>query len=253
MVHKIKDLSLWKEYKENDDLQARQQLILNNISLVKYQAGRIKMVIPDFIEQKDLESYGVVGLIDAIEKFDYSRGIKFNTYASKRIRGTILDYLRDLDWLPSSLRREGKKIKKTAKNLANKLGRKPTVEELSNNMNIAKEKIENIYQKLYSANWISLYGQVGDNKILDFIKGDNNSPEKEFQEQESVKMLSEAIKKLPEKEKLIIALYYYEELTQKEIASVMELSTARISQLHKKAVQRLRGFLSRKKEEISMI
>ncbi|MFW6269794.1 MAG: sigma-70 family RNA polymerase sigma factor [Bacillota bacterium] len=250
MNDEIKDITLWKKYKKNNSEEARNQLIEKNLTLVKYQAGRINLIIPDFIEKEDLESFGMIGLIEAVENFKPEYGIEFKTYAQKRVRGAMLDYLRELDWLPSSLRREGKKIKNTVKKLSQELGRKPSMEELSAEIDISRKRIDNIYQKIYSSNWISLYGEVGDRKILDFLEGDNNRPEKLFNKKGALRVLTAAIKKLPEKEKLVITLYYYEELTQKEIASIMELSPARISQLHKKAVQRLRGFLSRRKEEL---
>ncbi|MFW5856031.1 MAG: sigma-70 family RNA polymerase sigma factor [Bacillota bacterium] len=249
----IENIQLWKEYKENSDKNARQKLIKNYLPLVKYQAGRVEMLVPDFIEKEDLESFGIIGLLDAIERFDHRRGIKFKTYASRRIRGEIIDHLRRLDWLPHSMRRQGKKLKKAAERLRDELGRRPTVEELSQEMDLPREKINELYHKLYSSQWISLYSEMGEGEsvILDLIPDNTGkNPEKELDNSITVELLAEAIDNLGEKQKLVISLYYYEELTQVEIAEVMNLSEARISQIHQKAVYRLRGYLSHKKGQL---
>lgn len=245
------EYTLWQQLKEKGCKEAREKLIIKYLSLVKYQAGRIKMLVPTFIEQGDLESYGVIGLIDAIERFDPEKGIKFKTYASKRIRGEIIDYLRRLDWLPHNLRQDGKRIKAEAERLTKKLGKSPSIEELASNLNISRKKINSLYYKIYSSQMVSLYNQVGDNPLLNLLQEEEGKqPESIFQEKEKEKILSKALEQLNEKEYLVISLYYYEELTQVEIAEVMNLSPARISQIHKKAVYRLRGLLSRKKEQL---
>ncbi len=247
----VENYQLWQEYKENNNQEARQQLILSYLSLVKYQVGRIKMIVPDFVESDDLESFGIIGLIDALERFDYERGIKFTSYASKRIRGEIIDHLRKLDWLPHSLRQKGKKIRERAEKMAQSLGRKPTEDELARELDMSREKINSLYYKLYSSQWVSLYKELADGQLLDIVQVETRGcPENSFQDKQVLKLLTEAIDRLNEKERLVITLYYYEELTQNEIASVMELSSARISQLHKKAVYRLRGFLGSKKGQL---
>ncbi|MDI3546952.1 MAG: polymerase sigma factor FliA [Halanaerobiales bacterium] len=248
---KIENYTLWQEFKDHHNEEARQELILKYLPLVKYQVGRIKMVVPGFIEEDDLESYGIIGLIDAINKFDYRQEIKFESYASRRIRGEIIDHLRRLDWLPHSLRRDAKQLQETAERLAGKLGRKPTVNELADALNISRDKVNQLYYQIYSSQWISLFDQKGDIQLFEIFKEDSDKgPEKHYQQKERENLLAEAIDRLSEAERLVISLYYYEELTQKEIARVMGLSPARISQLHKRAVYRLRGMLSRKKEQL---
>ena len=250
----VENLKLWKSYKENNDQRARQELITAYLPLVKYQAGRVKMMVPEFIDQDDLESFGIIGLLEALERFDYKRGNKFTTFASPRIRGEIIDHLRRLDWLPHSMRRQGKKVKEAVEKMTGQLGRKPTVDELSEELDISQNRINNLYYKLYSAQWVSLFKGTGDKEdsyLIELLENKKQlRPDHSFQKKTAVKLLSKAIDKLNEQERLVISLYYYEDLTQKEIAEVMELSEARISQLHKKAVYRLRGFLSRKKEQL---
>jgi RNA polymerase sigma factor for flagellar operon FliA len=251
MTSNIDDYSLWKDLKENRNEEVFQKLVLKHLSLVKYHAGRIKMVVPGFIEEEDLISYGVIGLIDAINKFDHQKGIQFNTYASRRIRGEIIDHLRKLDWLPHSLRRDARRVQEAFEKLTKKTGRKPTLQELAEEVDIDKERIKELYFKLYSSQWVSLYDEVGDARVLDLLPEDRDrSPEVIFQDQERVELLAEAIDRLNDTEKMVIALFYYEELTQKEIAEVLDLSPARISQIHKKAVYRLRGILGKKKEQL---
>lgn len=247
----LEEIKLWREFKENNSFTARQQLIIEYLPQVRYQAGRIKMNVPDFIEQDDLESYGVIGLIDAIYKFDYKKGIKFSTYASRRIYGEIIDHLRKLDWLPHSVRREGKRLKNTVDQFTGKYGRRPSVDELARALNINREKVDTLYSQIYSSQWVSVYEEFGDTQLYNLLKDDReNQPEVIYQRRNSEKLLAKAIDNLSEAEKLVISLYYYEGLTQKEIAEVMELSSARVSQLHKKAINRLRGSLARKKEQL---
>ncbi|MFW5991821.1 MAG: sigma-70 family RNA polymerase sigma factor [Halanaerobiaceae bacterium] len=247
----LEEYSLWQDFKKNSSQEAFHQLVIKYLPLVKYHAGRVKMMVPVFIEQDDLESYGVIGLIDAIHKFDIEQGVKFKTYASRRIRGEIIDHLRKLDWLPHSIRREGKRVKKAADKLAKQLERKPTIEELAETTDLSVSKIESLYQKIYSSQWISIYDEFGHSQVLDMLpQSDRKSPEKVFQGKEREETLAEAIDRLQENERLVISLFYHEGLTQKEIAGVMDLSAARISQIHKKAIYRLRGMLSKKKKQL---
>ncbi|MFP4015818.1 MAG: sigma-70 family RNA polymerase sigma factor [Halanaerobiales bacterium] len=248
---KLEDYSLWIKYKENNDQDIFQELVVKHLPLVKYHAGRIKMLVPMFIEQEDLESYGVLGLIDAIHKFDVNKGVKFKTYASRRVRGEIIDHLRKLDWLPHSIRRQGKQLKSLADKMAKKLGRQPTIEELSSKSEISEEKIRELYKKLYSSQWVSLYDEYNDIRVLDTLtENEDKSPDNVYQNREKEDMLAETIDRLSDDEKLVVALVYYEELTQKEVAEIMNLTAARISQIHKKAVNRLRGMLGKKKSEL---
>lgn len=241
---------LWRRYKEENDREAREQLIMEYLDLVKYQAGRINTYVPDRIELEDLESYGIIGLIDAIEKFDPDRGYKFNSYAQKRIKGEIIDQLRKLDWLPHSLRQKAKIIKSKTQELENKLNRQPEIDEIVEEVDFSKNQIKKIMKKLDQSQWVSIYSELNGKSLLDWLPNNKvDKPEKILDKKHAVKLLTEAVKNLNERQKLVVSLIYYEELTQKEVAEVMELSPARISQIHKKAVYRLRGFLSRKKEE----
>src|SRR5690554_1062631 len=250
-IEKQEEMELWRQFKEDDSFAARQQLIIRYLPQVKYQVGRIKMYLPEFIEESDLESYDVIGLIDAIYKFDYKKGIKFNTYASRRIRGEIIDYLRRLDWLPHTVRREGRIVKNAVEQFTSKYGRRPSINELARALNMSEERIENLYSLLYSSQWFSLHEVLGDTQLFEFIQDkEENQPEEMYQKKRSEELLAEAIDNLNDTERLVISLYYYEGLTQKEIAEIMDLSPARVSQLHKKAIYRLRGSLARKKEQL---
>ncbi|MFW6030233.1 MAG: sigma-70 family RNA polymerase sigma factor [Halanaerobiales bacterium] len=248
---KSNERALWLEYKKDKNQEIFQELVLKYMHMVKYHAGRIKMMVPAFIDEDDLVSYGVLGLMDAVNKFDPEKGVLFKTYASRRIRGEIIDHLRKLDWLPHSIRRQGKYIMELSEKLSKKNGKKPDLDQLARASNLPKEKIKDLYSKMHSSQWISLYDEFGDIPVLDLLTEENQKqPDSLYEKKEKEKVLSEAIEKLDEQEKLIIALVYYEELSQKEVAEVMDLSAARISQLHKKAVNRLRGILSRKKESL---
>jgi len=246
----LENKELWRRYKEDNDREAREQLIMEYLDLVKYQAGRINTYVPDRIELEDLESYGIIGLIDAIEKFDPDRGYKFNSYAQKRIKGEIIDQLRKLDWLPHSLRQKAKIIKSKTQELEKKLNRKPELDEIVEEVDFSKNQIKKIMKKLDQSQWVSIYSELNGKSLLDWLPSNkDDKPENILDKKHSVKILTKAIKNLNERQKLVVSLIYYEELTQKEVAEVMDLSPARISQIHKKAVYRLRGFLSRKKEE----
>lgn len=242
------EAKLWQEWQEKNNFKARDELILKYLPLVKYQADRLKMVVPSFIEKEDLESYGIIGLIEALAKFDYQKGIKFKTYAQKRIRGEIIDHLRQLDWLPHSLRRDCKRLQAKVTEIYNLTGKKPDIEELAQALELTPVKVENLYQKIYSSQWISIFAEAGEKQLLDVLVDDSEQqPGQVFFQEEKIELLAAAIAKLNQGEQLLISLYYQEELNQKEIAEVMDLSPARVSQIHKKAINRLRGSLSRKK------
>ncbi|MFW5962081.1 MAG: sigma-70 family RNA polymerase sigma factor [bacterium] len=248
--NKLENYDLWNRYKKNKDQSARNELIVNYLNLVKYQASRVKMLVPDFVDIDDLESYGVLGLFDAIEKFDINYGVKFSTYANKRIKGEIIDRLRKMDWLPDQVRNNGQKMKKIIQSFLQELGRKPTLSELADALNISKEQVRDLYYKIYSAEWVSLYSDGEENPILNIIESNFSDPENNLNIKITEDLLTEAINRLTKQEKLIIVLYYYEDLSLTEIANIMELSNSRISKIHKKAIYRLRGFLSNKKEEL---
>ncbi len=246
----LSNQDLWRRFKEENDQKAREELIMEYLDLVKYQAGRINTYVPDRIELEDLESYGIIGLIDAIEKFDPERGYKFNSYAQKRIKGEIIDQLRKLDWLPHSLRQKAKIIKNKSRELESQLNRSPKIDELVDELDFSKSQITKVLKKLEESQWVSIYSELNGKSLIDWLPSSKvNKPQKVLDKKNATKILKKAIENLSDKQKLVVSLIYYEELTQKEVAEVMELSPARISQIHKKAVYRLRGYLSRKKEE----
>ena len=242
------DKSLWKKYKVNDNQQAREEIILKHLGLVRYAVGRIIIMLPDHIEAEDLESYGIIGLIEAIEKFDYQRGVEFSTFALPRIKGEIYDYLRSKDWLPDNMRRELKRVKAERENFKAETGREPGQSELVELTGIKKERLNTIERHSQLANWISLSHEYEDIELIELIAADLDQAVDKLTDEEALNLLAEKLDKLSQNEKMVLNLYYYEELTQVEIAEVIDLSAARVSQLHSQAIRRLRGMLSRSKE-----
>ncbi|MDI3269478.1 MAG: FliA/WhiG family RNA polymerase sigma factor [Bacillota bacterium] len=250
---------LWDAYKGWQDEEAHEKLVERYLPLVKYVAGRLAMGLPAHVDMEDLYSYGVFGLLDALKKFDPSRGVKFETYAFTRIRGSILDGLRELDWVPSSLRQKARRLEQAYSTLEAKLGRAAEDQEVAEALGMEEGELQQLLldvsrvavASLDDTAWsrdeegegeLPLRDMVADEKALD--------PWEETYLQERQAILAKAIERLPEKERLVIALYYYEGLTVTEIARVMKLSVSRISQLHSKAVLRLRGRLSRQREAL---
>lgn len=242
------DKELWKKYRLNNNQKAREEIILKHLGLVRYAVGRIIIMLPDQIEPEDLESYGIIGLIEAVEKFDYQRGIEFSTYALPRIKGEIYDYLRSKDWLPDNMRRELKRAEIEKENFKADTGREPDQKELAKRTGIDVERLNAIERHSQLANWISLSHEFEGVELIELIAADFDKAVDKLTEEEAVNLLAEKLDMLSEAEKLVLTLYYYEELTQIEIAEVMELSAARVSQIHSRAIRRLRGMLSRSKE-----
>lgn len=243
------DESLWEKYKKEDDYQAREKIILEHIDLVRYAAGRIMVMLPDNIEREDLESYGIIGLIEAIEKFDYKRGYSFSTFAVPRIKGEIIDYLRRKDWLPNNMRSQLKKLQQAKIDLkAEKDKIKVSEAALSKATNISSERIKTLeyYQNLSES--ISLSTDFDGIELIEIIAADLEKAVDKLAREEAVDLLAKTIDRLSQKERLLVSLYYYEELTQVEIAEVMNISPARVSQIHSQTISRLRGMLSRSKE-----
>ena len=241
--------SLWEKYKKEDDHQAREKIILEHIDLVRYAAGRIMVMLPDNIEREDLESYGIIGLIEAIEKFDYKRGYSFSTFALPRIKGEIIDYLRRKDWLPNNMRSQLKKLQQAKIDLkAKKDNIQMNEEALSKATNISPERINTLeyYQNLSES--ISLSTDFEGVELIEIIAADLEKAVDKLAHEEAVDLLAETIDRLSQKERLLVSLYYYEELTQVEIAEIMNVSPARVSQIHSQTISRLRGMLSRSKE-----
>ncbi|MFA6807421.1 MAG: FliA/WhiG family RNA polymerase sigma factor [Eubacteriales bacterium] len=243
-----------KHYERNNCWS--EEYIDKYLPLVKRIAGRIAISLPSHIDEDDLISYGVFGLLDALKKFDSSKGVKFETYAGLRIRGGIIDGLRAMDWVPHSARKKVKEIQHKIDNIQTTLGRNASMEEISAQLNMTLDDLNTILLQGQYMTLISFEDMLGSasgdglspiNMIID------NDAEKgyiEIEKEEVRQILEEVVDRLTEKQKLVVALYYREEMTLKEIAKVMELSESRISQLHSQAILRLRGYLSRKKKKI---
>lgn len=251
--------SVWAEYKESGDAKARERLILNYSPLVKYVAGRLSSNLPQTVDTADLISYGLFGLIDAIDKFDPRRGIKFETYAIARIKGGIIDELRAMDWVPRSVRARAREIENAYISLENKLRRLPDDHEVASEIGITLKEYHDSLTKLSYTTVVSfeeLWSAGGErddrSSLLSTIKDETaEDPVKAFEGIEIKQIVADAIERLPERERTVIALYYYEGLTLKEIGEVLGVTESRVSQLHTKAVLRLRarlhstqGFLS---------
>lgn len=244
-------VKVWQEYKSMDSIEARDKLILHYAPLVKYVAGRLSVGASPNVEQVDLVSCGVFGLIDAIERFDLSKNTKFETYATPRIKGAIIDGLRALDWIPRSIRFKAKELEKAYATLKNKLKRTPTDEEVSQEMGISVKKLQEMLGQIGATTMVALNGtfNVGmdkDNRVslIDIVEDENSvEPSKMFELEEMRTMLAQAIDTLLEREKTIIILHYYKGLPFKDIREIFEVSEPRISQIHSKAILQLRAKL----------
>jgi RNA polymerase sigma factor FliA len=242
--------ALWARYKDKNESDARDQLILNYSPLVKYVAGRLASSLPQTVDTADLISYGIFGLIDAIEKFDLERAIKFETYAIARIKGAIIDELRAMDWVPRSVRSRAREIEQAYISLENELRCVPSDQEVADRMGITLKEFHGILTKLSYTSVVSFEelwvgGERDDSQsAIGSIRDETaDDPVVMFESAEIKDILAEAIDRLPEREKTVIALYYYEGLTLKEIGLVLGVTESRVSQLHTKAVLRLRARL----------
>ncbi len=251
-----KDLnSLWVQYKEGRQLVARDELIVHYAPLVKYVANRLAINLSTVVEVDELYSYGIEGLIDAIEKFDHKRNIKFETYANLRIRGSMIDGLRAMDWIPVSVRQKSKELERAYSRLEAQLGRPASDQEICAELKIGLDELANLLRETSTTSILSLDDfldgdDTGDKKkrIIDMLEDDKSVSAQELVELSEVKdLLASSIGKLPDKERTVVHLYYYEGLTLKEIGLVLKLSESRISQLHTKAILRLRGGLGKRK------
>ncbi|MBR2401631.1 MAG: FliA/WhiG family RNA polymerase sigma factor [Lachnospiraceae bacterium] len=234
---------LWEEYQKNKTPQLREQIILEYAPLVKLVAGRLSMYLGYNVEYEDLVSYGIFGLIDAIDKFDLGKEVKFETYASLRIRGTILDQIRKMDWIPRTVRQKQKRIDEAIKQIEMRTGKTASDEELAVELGITDDELLNWQSQLKVTNVVSLneYLEQGSEPVMDAHKNSHfQQPEDKVQEDELKQMLSETMEILTEKERKVILFYYYEELTLKEISSILEVSESRVSQLHTKALLKMR-------------
>ncbi|WP_352419643.1 FliA/WhiG family RNA polymerase sigma factor [Proteiniborus sp.] len=237
---------LWKLYKETKDIGYKQSLIEQYLQLVKIVAGRMYNFYGGNVEYDDLIGFGVFGLIDAIDKFDISRDLKFETYAQIRIRGSIIDSLRKIDWVPRGLRKKAKEIESAIYVIENKLGRSANIKEIAAELKIDEKELENTLSEVSAINVLSLEEVLVTKGDIYLKLNDKESPEEMFEIKELKYILKEAIEKLSEKEKLVVSLYYFEELTYKEIAKILEVSESRISQIHSKAILSLKNLLTLK-------
>ncbi|CAN5753981.1 RNA polymerase sigma factor WhiG [soil metagenome] len=240
---------LWEEYKTEGSSSARERLIIHYSPLVKYVAGRVGVGLPPNVEQADLISYGIFGLIDAIEKFDPARGIKFETYSINRIRGAIIDELRAIDWVPRSVRSKARDVERAYSSLENKLKRPPSDDEMAEEMDVTKDELNHVYSRLSSVSLVALdelmsvEGERGDRLSLIETLEDTRalSPSDVLESAEMRSILTGSVNRLPEREKIVITLYYYEGLTLSEIGQVLGVTESRICQMHTKAVLALRS------------
>jgi RNA polymerase sigma factor for flagellar operon FliA len=243
---------LWRAFRASGDQSIRDRLIVTYAPLVKYVAGRLGSGLPAHVDDEDLVSYGLLGLIGAIERYDPDRDVKFETYAIARIRGAIIDELRALDWVPRSVRSRARDIERAIAELEAKLGRAPTDEEIAKKLGLSEEDLNESLSEISRSSIAALdelwtiSGTGGDQvALIDTIEDtDAPDPQSALSQTELREAIADAIARLPEREKLVVTLYYYEELTLREIGEVLGVTESRVSQLHTKAVLRLKARLS---------
>jgi RNA polymerase sigma factor FliA len=243
--------NLWQEFKKTGSKIAKDKLLVEYAYLVKYIVQRLAVNLPSSVDKDDLYSSGIMGLIKAVETFDLERGFKFETYAGHKIRGAILDELRALDWVPRSVRQKSKDLQRVFSKLENELGRTPYDDEVCSELGMSIKEYEELLSEVTPTTIISLEEAMPDRnsdskelRIVDTIEDPgSDNPLKELGFLEVKNILKETIANLPEKEKLVVALYHYEELTLKEIGVVLDLSESRVSQIHSKAILKLRSKL----------
>jgi len=228
--------------------QLRERLIIYYAGLVRLVVGRLGVYTGVIVEYEDLISFGIIGLIDAIERFDFSKGVKFETYATLRIRGSVIDNIRRADWIPRSIRRRGKELERVYAKLEQELGREPNEEEIAAALGLNTEEVRDVIQKAQLMNLVSLdeYIEVGDEASAEGgISKDD--PQSIHSRREIRELLSANIKQLTQQQQLVISLYYFDGLTLKEVSSIMSVTESRVSQIHNKALLRLSNRLGRYK------
>jgi len=242
---------LWQEFKATAAAEARERLILHYAPLVKYVASRVASGLPTSVEQADLVSYGMFGLIDALEKFDLERAIKFETYAIPRIKGAIIDELRAMDWVPRSVRFKAREIEKAYTQLEGDLKRAPTESEISSHMGISRTELHDVVTQISFVSVMALDEvlSVGDDRgekisLLDTLADPSHDPTSSLEGQETRGLLAGAINSLTEREKIVVTLYYFEGLTLAEIGEILGVTESRVCQIHTKAVGQLRTNLT---------
>jgi len=248
---------LWAEYKQTASREARDRLIVHYSPLVKYVAGRVSVGLPQNIEQADLVSYGIFGLIDAIEKFDPARKIKFETYAIARIKGAIIDELRSIDWVPRSVRAKARSVERAYAKLENQLLRTPSDEEVADELGISPAELQAIFRQISFVGVVALdemlssgSGERGESTTLgDTIPDKGEGPVAQFEGEEQKQLLATAINRLGEREKMVLVLYYYEGFTLAQIGEVLGVTESRVCQIHTKAVLQLRSRMAEPERE----
>ena len=251
-VKAIELRDLWRRFKGTGDVHARERLVIAYSPLVKYVAGRMASGLPAHVEEADLISYGLVGLINAIERFEVEREIKFETYAITRIKGSIIDELRSLDWVPRSVRARAREIERANAKLEHQLQRAPSDEEMAAELKMGVDEFQDALVQISNSTIAALdeLWSVSDSSgdavsLLDTLTDESAPDPAAVMDQTDLKdRVADAIARLPEREKLVVALYYYENLTLREIGEVLGVTESRVSQLHTKAVLRLRGRLA---------
>lgn len=238
---------LWEQFKATGDGTSRDALILHYSPLVKFVAGRVGVGLPRNVEQADLMSYGIFGLIDAIDKFEPERGFKFETYGINRIKGAILDELRGLDWVPRSVRARAREIERSIAELEHRMQRSPTEEELAKHMGVPLGQLQDHLGEISNTGIVALDELLGRDSDSGSSLGDmvadprGLSPEAAFQVEETKRVIADAINRLPDRERLVVTLYYYEGLTLSEIGEVLGVTESRVCQIHTKSVMSLRN------------
>lgn len=233
---------LWDQYRRMQTPELREQIIIEYAPLVKLVAGRLNMYLGYNVEFEDLVSYGIFGLIDAIDKFDISKDVKFETYASLRIRGAILDQIRKMDWIPRTVRQKQKKIDEAIRVVETRTGKTASDEEIASELGLSESELLDWQSQLKVTNVVSLneYVEQGTEPVME-TRGNSHfiQPEEMIEQSELKEMLQKAMEQLTEKESKVILFYYYEEMTLKEISRVLEVSESRVSQLHTKALSKM--------------
>lgn len=237
---------IWTEYRRTGDTELRNEILLSYVHIVKYIAQRMMPSYGRYLDFDDLMGYGIIGIMDAIEKFDTAKGVKFETYASLRVKGAIIDQLRKQDWVPRGIRSKVKDIKDCYETLEVQSGKPATDEQVAAHLNIGMDELHKTLDESYTFNVVSL-----DEQILDAIKWNNclqeegAGPEQHYEGKELKEILADYIDDLTEKERMVVTLYYFEELTLKEIGKVLGVSESRISQIHSKALIKLKAKLEK--------
>jgi RNA polymerase sigma factor for flagellar operon FliA len=246
---------LWAEYKRTKDKHLREELIIRYSPLVKFVAGRVSSGLPNSIEQADLVSYGVFGLMDAIDRFDAGRNVKFETYAITRIKGAIIDELRQIDWVPRSVRNSARQIERALADLEASFGRSPTEAEVATELGITEDELANTLSKISYIGLVGLDevisggGDRGETvSLIETLPDRGDSPMAIFEQEEMRQILAKAINRLGEREKMVLTLYYFENLTLAQIGRVLSVTESRVCQIHTRAVMQLRARLGRGEE-----